>query len=61
MTVFKPDYRRFRGGATHIRNRQIVDYADEVLAFWNGSSRGTASVIGYCREKGKKVTVVTLP
>ena len=59
VTVFKPDYRRFRGGATHIRNRQIVDYADEVLAFWDGSSRGTKSVIAYCHEKGKKVTVIT--
>ena len=60
MTVFKPDYRRFRGGATHIRNRQIVDYADEVLAFWDGSSRGTAGVIEYCREVGKKVTVIEI-
>ena len=60
MTVFKPDYRRFRGGATHIRNRQIVDYADEVIAFWDGSSRGTSSVIEYCLDVGKKVAVVTI-
>lgn len=58
MTVFKPDYRRFRGGATHIRNKEIVNYSDEVLAFWDGSSRGTKSVIEYCREVGKKVTVI---
>ena len=31
VTVFKPDYRRFRGGATHIRNKEIVNYADEVI------------------------------
>ena len=59
LTVFKPQYRRFRGGATHIRNKEIVNYADEVLAFWDGSSRGTAEVIEYCREIGKKVTVIT--
>ena len=58
--VFKPDYRRFRGGATHIRNKEIVNYADEVLAFWDGSSRGTKGVIEYCREVGKKVTVVKM-
>ena len=58
VTVFKPDYRRFRGGATHIRNKEIVNYADEVLAFWDGSSRGTKSVIEYCSEVGKKVTVI---
>ena len=59
LTVFKPQYSRFRGGATHIRNKEIVNYSDEVLAFWDGSSRGTASVIEYCREQGKKVTVIT--
>ena len=59
LTVFKPQYSRFRGGATHIRNKDIVNYSDEVLAFWDGSSRGTKSVIAYCHEKGKKVTVIT--
>ena len=59
MTVFLPQYSRFRGGATHIRNKQIVDYADEVLAFWDGCSRGTESVINYCLKIGKKVSVVT--
>lgn len=58
MTVFLPQYHRFKGGATHIRNKQIVDYADEVLAFWDGCSRGTAEVIDYCHEKHKKITVI---
>ena len=59
MTVFLPQYNRFKGGATHIRNKQIVDYADEVLAFWDGCSRGTESVIKYCLKIGKKVSVIT--
>ena len=59
MTVFLPQYHRFKGGATHIRNKQIVDYADEVLAFWDGTSRGTESVIEYCLKIGKKVSVIT--
>ena len=59
LTVFLPKYDRYRGGATHIRNKQIVDYADEVLAFWDGYSRGTESVIKYCLKIGKKVSVVT--
>ena len=60
LTVFKPQYNRFRGGATHIRNKEIVNYADEVLAFWDGSSRGTESVIEYCRKVGKKVTITVI-
>ena len=58
LTVFLPQYERYRGGAPHIRNKLIVDYADEVLAFWDGCSRGTAEVINYCHEKHKKITVI---
>lgn len=32
------------------RNLQIIKYADLVLAFWDGESRGTAYVIRKCRE-----------
>ena len=59
MTVFLPEYNLYGRGAPIVRNKQIVDYADEVLAFWDGTSRGTLSVINYCKKQGKKVTVVT--
>ena len=44
------DYGR---GAPLRRNIQIIDYADMVLAFWDGTSRGTKFVMDKCREKGK--------
>ncbi len=59
LTVFLPDYNRYKRGAPIVRNNQIVDYADEVLAFWDGASRGTLSVIEYCKKQCKKVTVIT--
>ena len=58
ITVFLPEYEKYGRGAPIVRNKQIVDYADEVLAFWDGSSRGTYSVIEYCRKIGKKVNVI---
>ncbi len=58
MTVFLPDYQRYGRGAPIVRNKQIVDFADEVLAFWNGKSRGTLSVIEYCKKQGKRVTII---
>lgn len=58
FTVFKPDYERYKRGAPIVRNKQIVDYADEVLAFWNGDSRGTLNVIEYCRKQGKKISII---
>ena len=60
LTVFLPDYARYRRGAPLRRNRQIVDYSDLVLAFWDGSSRGTGYTVDYCRTAGKAVQVILL-
>lgn len=58
LTEFRPDYKRNGRGATFIRNRQIVDYADEVLAFWDGESHGTKYTIDYARKVGRRVRIV---
>jgi len=42
----------------HARNDQMLDEADLVLAFWDGKSRGTASVIRKARERGIPVEVI---
>ncbi len=60
VTEFLPDYQRCGRGAPMARNRLIVDYADEVFAFWDGKSRGTAYTVEYARKKGKPVTVIFL-
>ena len=59
-TIFLPEYNRYGRGAPIKRNYQIVDYADEVIAFWDGKSRGTKSVIDYCEKQNKKITVVVV-
>ena len=53
LTEFKPDYRRFGRGAPLRRNVEIVDYADLVLIFWDGTSPGSRFVAGQCRKRGK--------
>ena len=60
MTEFLPEYERYGRAAPIVRNRQIAEYADEVLAFWDGKSRGTKSAISYFEKLGKKVTVIKL-
>ena len=57
-TIFLPDYEKYGKAAPIVRNKRIVDYADEVLAFWDGESKGTLSVIRYCEKQGKKITVI---
>ena len=57
---FLPDYQVYGRGAPIVRNRQIVDYSDEIIAFWDGTSRGTKTVIDYCKKANKKCTVIMI-
>lgn len=57
LTEFLPQYRHFGRAAPLKRNIEIVAYADEVIAFWDGSSRGTKQVIETCQKTGKPITV----
>ncbi len=61
LTEFKPDYRRFGRGAPLKRNVEIVDYADFVLIFWDGASRGSRFVIDACMKAGKDHRVIEMP
>lgn len=60
LTEFYPEYQKYGKGAPLRRNLKIIDYADIVLAFWDGKSRGTKFVIEQCRKKGKTVRVFLL-
>ena len=60
LTEFLPDYDTYGRSAPVLRNITIIDYADEVIAFWDGDSHGTKFVIDNCRKRNKKVTVVDL-
>lgn len=57
LTEFLPEYKKYGRGAPLKRNLQIIDYADEVLAFWDGQSTGTRFVIEHCKEQNKPVCV----
>ena len=60
LTEFRPDYKRYgRGAAPLKRNIQIIEYSDMVLAFWDGTSKGTKYVIDNCRKMGVEVRVYT--
>lgn len=44
--------------AGHIRNHKMGDYADTLVAFWDGQSKGTKGMIDYATKKGLNVRVV---
>ena len=60
LTEFLPEYNLYGRVAPIVRNKKIVDYADTVIAIWNGTSKGTLSVIKYAQKVGKKCEVFIL-
>ncbi len=58
LTVFLPQYERYGRAAPIVRNKEIVDYADKIVAFWNGNSKGTLSVIKYAKKAGKPCEII---
>ena len=55
LTEFLPQYEKYGRSAPLKRNLQIIDYADLVLAFWDGNSKGTKYVIEQCKKQNKDI------
>ena len=43
LTEFFPQYERYGRAAPIVRNKEIVDYAEKIIVFWDGKSRGALS------------------
>ena len=50
LTEFLPEYEKYGRAAPLKRNDLIIDYADIVIAFWDGKSRGTKYVMDRCKK-----------
>lgn len=57
LTEFLPEYEKYGRAAPLRRNITIIEYADLVLAFWDGSSCGTKYVIDNCKNRHIPVKV----
>lgn len=55
--VFKPDWNKYGKKAGALRNREIVDYCDFLVAFWDGRSRGTKISIEMAGKANKLLRV----
>lgn len=58
LTIFLPQYDSYGRAAPIVRNKKIVDYADKIIAFWDGKSKGTLSVIKYAEKTGKICEII---
>lgn len=53
LVVFLPDWGKYGKRAGAIRNKQIVDYCDKLVAFWDGESKGTKISIDMAKQQNK--------
>jgi len=58
VKMFPADWKANGRAAGPIRNTAMAKYADALIAFWDGQSRGTAHMIECMRALGKPVHVV---
>lgn len=55
--IYLPDWETYGKKAAFRRNAFIVDACDELVAFWDGTSRGTMHTVRLALNAGKAVTV----
>lgn len=58
ITRFPADWSAYGKSAGPRRNNQMADYADVLVAFWDGKSRGTKHMIDTARHSGLGVHIV---
>ena len=56
--VLRPEYKKYGKAAPLIRNKEMVEIADEVLVIWDGKSRGAKFTAKYAKQTHKRVTLI---
>ena len=55
---YTADWGRYGKSAGIRRNTQMADNADALIAFWDGSSRGTKNMIEQAQAKGLQIRII---
>lgn len=58
LKEFFPDYDSHGRAAPILRDREIIEYADKILAIWDGESKGTHFMIRESHRQNKLLQVV---
>lgn len=63
LTQFKPDWKTYGRAAGPIRNHKMIDYIEDadypvVIAFWDGSSKGTRDTIKTAQSRHIPVHII---
>lgn len=57
VKLFIADWKTFPNSAGPVRNWEMADYSNALIAFWDGQSKGTADIIRKAKEHGRRVRV----
>lgn len=53
--IFPADWKKYGKRAGFVRNKDIIDNCDYVVAFWDGSSSGTLNSLQYAKSTNKPI------
>ena len=58
LEIYPANWDKHGKSAGYIRNKQMADIADVLVAFWDSKSRGTAHMISTMQKQHKPVFVI---
>lgn len=58
IVYFSADWETYGKSAGYIRNMQMAEYADSLVAFWDGKSKGTKHMIDLAYRHKLEVEIV---
>ena len=56
--IFLPDWEKHGKAAGMLRNTDIINESEVVIAFWDGSSKGTLDSINKAKKLNKKLIII---
>jgi major membrane immunogen (membrane-anchored lipoprotein) len=58
LKQFPANWEKYKKSAGYIRNKEMAEYADALIAFWDEKSKGTKHMIDLAKEKKLKIKIV---
>lgn len=57
LKIFLADWKKYDKAAGPIRNREMANYSDALIAIWDGFSNGTANMIEEAKKRDLKIFI----
>ena len=55
---FPANWKKYGKQAVQYRNKQMSEYADALIAFWNGKSSGTKNMIELAQQRNLSIRII---